>query len=193
MTARRAFLGVVAALFLAYFIAATYLVVRFQVTRLRSASMEPTIHDGTIVVVDRFAYRAGPPQRGDVVAISGVGPFLPLLVGRVVAVAGDRFAVHNGRAVVNGRPDDHGPIARYELGISDYDIVVDGKRIGESDVVTVSDWTSPDTVPPGCYVVLGDNRNKALDSHEWGFLCPNRIGLLSQNDPARLIGRVILR
>jgi hypothetical protein len=30
-------------------------------------------------------------------------------------------------------------------------------------------WTSPDTIPSHCYIVLGDNRNDSEDSHIWGF------------------------
>jgi signal peptidase I len=194
MKQRRTTLYLVAALLLACVVGAAYLVVRFQMIRMSSASMELTIHNGAFLLVDRFAYVAEPPRRGDVVAIGVPNPFLPLLVERVVAVPGDRFVVHNGRALANGRLAGGGQRenARYELLISDYDIVVNGKRFGELRLLNLSDWTSPDTVPRGCYVVLGDNRNNALDSHLWGFFCPNRASFLSP-DPVRLIGRVLLR
>lgn len=174
-----------------------YAVVRYRAYYLPAGSMEPTIKIGQTVVGDRFAYRNGPPSRGDVVIfmppIQAKNPYFK----RVVAVPGDRFAIHGGRAFVNGKRVDepYAPWrAPYELAVREYDMWVDGERLdrGFATIPPRAQWTAPDTVPRGCYIVLGDNRPNSEDSHAFGFFCP---GQRVPNAPAihpELIGRAIL-
>ena len=172
-----------------------YALARYGIVFMGSSAMQPTIRNGTMLVVDRFAYRAADPRRGDVMAFSGVIPFMPLVIERVAAVPGDRFAVRGGKAYVNGRglDDSRFSRARYELSIRDNNIWIDGKPVGQpiASGVDANDRNARDTVPPGCYLVLGDDRNRSIDSHVFGFLCPDRPGLWHPDEPARLIGRVI--
>jgi signal peptidase I len=147
--------------------------------------------------VDQFAYRDAPPRRGDVVVfmppVESSSPF----VQRVVAIPGDRFAIRGGRTFVNGKRIDE-PYAPekplYDLAVRGYAIWVDNARL-EDDLGVIpprSKWTAADTVPPGCYVVLGDNRPNAMDSHAFGFFCPGRPVPHKPNIHPELVGRAIV-
>lgn len=69
--------------------------------RVVGRSMEPTYRDGRFNFLNRLAYRAGAPRRGDVVAIRMPGSRLVVLK-RIVALPGERVAVRGARVVVNG-------------------------------------------------------------------------------------------
>lgn len=168
-----------------------YVAARFAVMHVDSTII-PTAGVSKLYIVDRFAYRGGQPKRGDMVAYSGPIPFGPPLGHRVVAVPGDAFAIRGGRMFLNGaRLDQTYGGQDFNLEIADYDVVVNGKRLGEPETLTVSDWTSPTTVPPGCFVVLGDSPQRSMDSHVDGFLCPGRPVLMSTGEPTQLFGRVL--
>ncbi|MDP9105584.1 MAG: signal peptidase I [Candidatus Eremiobacteraeota bacterium] len=186
--------GVVAALLVA---AAVYTVLRYRTFYSPSASMAPTIVTGQIFVVDRFAYRGAAPRRGDVVV------FMPPVISpspffkRVVAVPGDRLAIRAGRTFVDGKRVDepYAPWpAPYDLAVRDYGMTVDGAPLDTAlaFIPPRAAWTSPDTVPRGCYVVLGDNRPNSADSHVFGFLCPGQPVPNLPNVHPQLIGRAIV-
>jgi len=189
MNRRKQILAVVIAILIVA-AAGGYTVVRFAVMRVDS-SLGMTPGSGRTVVVDRFAYRHGSPQRGDVVVYDGPIPFAPPLANLIVAVPGDAFAIRDGRLISNGTylTKTYGGRG-YSLELRDYGIVVNGKRLSDSDAIGSSDWTSPTTVPLGCYIVLGDSP-RAFDSHGTGFLCPGRAGFMSGGDPTHLVGRVV--
>ncbi len=74
---------------------------RYRVVMVDGRSMEPTFHDGDLLVVDRLAYRDDPVQRDDVV----VGRYRnDLLVKRVVGLPGEIVEVRDGAVLVNGYP-----------------------------------------------------------------------------------------
>lgn len=114
--------------------------------RVEGSSMEPTLHDGELVVVYRLAYRWQAPERGDIVVFR-----FPLdpdrrFIKRIIGLPGDSIAVHGGQVWVNGEALDEPYIAappRY-----------DGEWQVQDDEV----------------FVLGDNRNNSSDSQNWGPL-----------------------
>jgi len=161
----------------------------------RSSAMEPHVQKGSLVVVDHTAYERTPPQRDDIVALfppafassDGFAVFL-----RVVGVPGDRVAIRGGRLYLGGkRVDEPYEPANYEFALHDYGVYVNHRRLAveKADIPPRPDWSGPDAVPRRCYVVLGDNRRQAVDSHVWGFLCPKPPGTI---DGAELLGRVVI-
>ena len=59
----------------------------------------------------------------------------------------------------------------YELEVRDYGIYVDGTPLDPalSNIPPRKQWTAPDRIPPGYYLMFGDNRTLSADSHIWGF------------------------
>lgn len=55
-------------------------------------------------------------------------------------------------------------------------VVRNGKTLLEDYVAEDPEYIFPPTkIPPGCYFVLGDNRNQSHDSHEWGVFSADRL------------------
>lgn len=123
-----------------------------QVSVVRGHSMEPSIHDGDRLVVDRVAYALGEVERFDVVVLRY--PLDPTVdfVKRVVGVPGDRVAIRRGRVFVNGQQ-----AADEAFSIRDL------HTLGEV------------VVPEQCYFVLGDNRPISSDSREFGLVPADHI------------------
>lgn len=129
---------------------------------IASGSMQPTLEIDDRLIVDKLSYRFQDPQRGDIVvfsapesalAVCGLPPnFRDPLIKRAIGLPGDRVEVKSGKIYVNGQQLQESYPARspnYNWG--------------------------PATVPPNSYFMLGDNRNRSCDGHDWGFVTRDRI------------------
>jgi signal peptidase I len=117
--------------------------------RVSGVSMEPTLTNGRIVVINRLA---GAPQRGDVVAIRWAGNRAWLLK-RVIALPGERFEIAGNTVRVDGRPLAE-PWAQW------------GGEV----------WTAKEqTLEADEYLVIGDNRAMPQSEHEFGRVRRARI------------------
>jgi signal peptidase I len=141
-----------------------------------TGSMEPTVLPSDRVVVNKLAYglrlplagdysvRFEGPARGDVVVLDSPEDG-KVLLKRVVAVGGDRVEVDDGRLTLNGHevPVDEavGTGLVETLGAHAHALRLDGG--GGPDF-------GPVTVPPGKYLVLGDNRGNSHDGRMFGFV-----------------------
>jgi signal peptidase I len=139
------FLDVVETLLLA---AVLFFVINSVSARVRvdGFSMQPTLEDNELVLVNKMAYWLGQPKHGDIVVFRyPVNPSEDL-IKRVIGLPGDVVKIQDGKVYING------------LGVSEPYIAAAPEYFGE--------WV----VPEGQLFVLGDNRNDSLDSHEWGVL-----------------------
>lgn len=130
-------------------------------------SMLPTLRNGDSLTIDKLTYRYRDPQRGDVAVFSPTSTMLKKkfkedITQRIIGLPSERVDIRNGKVFINDR-------ALTEKYISTLDGEVPPSL---SDRYNWSSKTlTPDgKVPQNQYIVLGDNRNKGLDSRYWGLV-----------------------
>jgi len=120
---------------------------RYSHIAMAGASMEPSLHNGQVLRVDRQAYTHRAPHRGDIVVFKGnvAGQPNHYFIKRVIGLPGDRVDIHHHSVFINGH------------------------RLSEPYVRVPAMYTfQPLRVPRAAYFVLGDNRNNSEDSHLFG-------------------------
>jgi signal peptidase I len=114
--------------------------------RVYNISMQPTLHEGNLLVVNKLAYKIGEPKRGDVIVFHYQGTVTEDYIKRVIGLPGDIVEIGGGIVRVNGQ------------------------AITEPYIAELPGYTGTWKVPEGELFVLGDNRNHSSDSHDWGFV-----------------------
>jgi signal peptidase I len=129
--------------------------------RVPSGSMEPTVHTGDHILVDKVAYglrvpmtdtwvaRFDGPKRGDVVVLSSPEDGTTVLLKRIAAVEGEIVEVRRGH------------------------VSIDGRTVAEPWASLAVGWGpdfGPVVVPPGKVLVLGDNRGNSRDGRSIGWV-----------------------
>ena len=156
-----------------------------------SSSMHPNLLEGDVVFVNRLAYnvkvpltdivigQTGEPQRGDIVTFSS-----PVngtrLIKRVIALPGDRVEMRNEQLIINGQPagySNSGHALENIKGVGQLAAVRVDESLGErSHVIQFLPQVKarrnfdPVVVPPGQYMMLGDNRDNSEDSRYIGLV-----------------------
>ncbi len=127
-------------------IVAAYAVFGYVLIPVRGAgpSMQPTIADGQLVLVNRLAYWNGDPRRGDVVALGLAGPNL-VYIKRIVGLPGEHVRIDRGVVTIDGSPLDE-PYVRQRRPWD----------VGELQLAADE------------YLVIGDNRGMPARSHDFG-------------------------
>jgi len=112
--------------------------------RVDGSSMEPSLHSGEFVIVNRLAYKFGEPEHGDVVVFHFPGDPDQEYIKRIIGLPGDRVRVMEGAVYVNDQ------------------------AIDEPYIAALPKYQGSWTVPGDGIFVLGDNRNNSSDSHNFG-------------------------
>jgi signal peptidase I len=139
--------------------------------KVEGYSMEPSLHSGQYLLVNKAVYfrydpkslqnlfssetdsnRTSvylfhPPQRGDVVVFEYPQDPSRDFIKRVVALPGEQVEIRQGRVYVDG-------------------IALEEPYLMDAPAYNLS----PIEVPESTVFVLGDNRNNSSDSHVWGVL-----------------------
>lgn len=124
---------------------------------IASASMEPTLRVGALMILDKWTLGRRPPRRGEVVSFrSPVGD--EDLVKRVIGTPGDVVEIREKKVYVNGRAMTE-PYAVHDRPLAR----LEGDDLG------------PLTVPDGAFFMLGDNRDESNDSSVWKTASGERV------------------
>lgn len=148
-----------------------------------TGSMNPTIIEGDRILVNKLAYDLklplshfrvlswNDPERGDIIVFDSRIENTRL-VKRITGLPGDVIAMYNNQLYINGN------LAQY----SKHDTLGAYQRAtellpGHSHAMQIAAMTpssagsfNPVTVPPGQFLVLGDNRDNSKDSRYIGFI-----------------------
>ncbi len=132
-----------------------FLVIRLAVQNfnIEGHSMEPSLHDKELILVDKWSYLFHPPARGDVIVF--VAPPHPDqdYIKRIVAIPGDTITINDTTVIVDG--------------VKLIEPYVDPRNQGN---IFAAKTISNMLLPPNDYFVLGDNRIGSSDSRDWGFV-----------------------
>jgi signal peptidase I len=120
--------------------------------RVVGTSMEPNLHNGQYLIVDKISYRLGETQRGDVIVFEPPNRPDEDYVKRVIALPGELVEIRNGQVFINNHPLDE----PYVVHRGSYSM--SARRVGPDELF-----------------VLGDNRNSSSDSHNWGMLAQDKV------------------
>ena len=133
----------------------------FRTVGVEGTSMVPTLEEGDRLIISHLFYQ---PQQGDIVVIVQPDSETPAIIKRVIAVAGQTVDIDFSRGIV----------------------MVDGQVLEEPYISEPThmkrDVQFPVTVPEGCVFVMGDNRNRSLDSRD------SSIGMIDQQS---ILGKAV--
>mgnify|MGYP000913826174 CR=1 FL=1 len=118
----------------------------FERVMVLNISMQPTLYEGNLILVNRLAYKLGEMETGDIVIFHNPNSLEEDFIKRLIGTPGDVVTVMGGKVSVNGT-------------------ILDEPYIS-SPPEYVGTWE----VPNDAVFVLGDNRNSSYDSHSWGYL-----------------------
>lgn len=132
-----------------------FLIIRLAVQNFNvdGHSMEPSLHDTELILVDKWSYLFHAPTHGDVIVFIAPPDPSQDYVKRIVAVPGDTITIRNTTVIVDG----------VTLKETYVDPAFQGNPYSDKTISNL-------VVPSNDYFVLGDNRNGSSDSRSWGFV-----------------------
>jgi signal peptidase I len=152
--------------------------------QIPSESMVPTLEVGDFILVNKYAYGlrlpvfgskifdVGAPQRGDVMVF--VPPHDPrYFIKRVIGVPGDKVRYENKVLYINSQRLDYELVGevtgrKYPVQMREYLETIDGRKHAIYKT-TRFEQSQQWEIPPGSYLMMGDNRDMSQDSRYWGL------------------------
>ncbi len=159
---------------------------------LPASSMRPGLEVGDHFFVSKFAYRSSLPEPGDLVVFLLPSDNETAFVKRLIGLPGDRIQLKAGLLFLNGAqvPRSNAGFDSAEENRNDEQIYRESLPNGRSYLIIERsdqmplDNTEVFDVPAGHYSLLGDNRDKSMDSRSL-----SRVGYVPAEN---LIGRVAI-
>ena len=124
------------------------LIKAFVVTPIKvvGPSMEETLFDGDIMLLNKTAYMSRDIKRFDIVVVDYIDE---LIIKRVIGLPGENIAYKDGVLYINGEAYDEPFLSEYTY---------------------TEDFLLDDRIPDDYYFVVGDNRYDSKDSRVFGLI-----------------------
>ncbi len=148
------------ALLIAFAIAAFIRYFLFTPIVVDGDSMMPTLENGDRMIVNKFSYKIGEPDRFDIVVFHA--PEQKDYIKRVIGLPGDFVEYKDDQLYINGEPIDEPYLDAYKAEISE------GNLTGDFSLKDID--PSLDVIPEGYVFVMGDNRRFSKDSRHIGIV-----------------------
>lgn len=148
------------ALLIAFAIAAFIRYFLFTPIVVDGDSMMPTLENGDRMIVNKFSYKVGEPERFDIVVFHA--PEQKDYIKRVIGLPGDYVEYKDDQLYINGEPIDEPYLDAYKEQISE------GNLTGDFSLKDID--PSLDVIPEGYVFVMGDNRRYSKDSRHIGIV-----------------------
>ncbi|HWO77935.1 MAG TPA: signal peptidase I [Bacillus sp. (in: firmicutes)] len=120
-------------------------------------SMKPTLEDHDRMIVNKFSYKFGSPERFDIIVFQA--PEGRDYIKRVIGLPGDRIEYKNDVLYINGKPYDEPYLEEFKKAELSGPLTFS---------FTLEDVIGRETVPEGHVFVMGDNRRFSKDSRHIG-------------------------
>jgi signal peptidase I len=128
-------------------VAVAFLVVNALIGRFRieQVSMQPNLHEGEYVIVDKVSYALRQPERGEIVVLKNPNRGQPDLIKRLIGLPGETIEVRGGQVFIDSQPLVE-PYINPPMGLEQAPLALEADQ----------------------YFVMGDNRSNSEDSRRFG-------------------------
>ncbi len=134
-------------------------------TMVQGYSMEPTLSENDLLIINRLLYKRDLPERGDIVVFESTQldeeGNQKLFIKRVVGLPGEKIEISDGKVYIN-------------------DSILSEEYLAEE----FTHGDIQETIPTNKLFVIGDNRNNSLDSRN------EEIGII---DFDAVVGKAFIR
>lgn len=115
-----------------------------KATIMQEGSMEPTLHAGDVLLINRMAYKFSTPKRGDIIVYkTNDDKQASTHIKRIIGLPGETVQIKDGKILIDGETyQEEGFPSIENAGVAETKITLDSSE----------------------YFVLGDNRNNSEDS-----------------------------
>lgn len=167
-------------LLFALMFAALLVVFVVQPVKVEGTSMEPNLHNGERIFVNKLIYYGLPKlTRGDIIVFWFPDNPSKSYIKRIIGLPGETVVLCNGKVFINGVMLNEpyiDPKRNVNFANPNYPTPLPSPTIlGQAfykycDNLSGTTSTPPPPVPSHYYFVMGDNRDQSSDSRTWGLV-----------------------
>lgn len=156
------------ALIIAFLIAVVIRYFLFTPIVVDGDSMMPTLENGDRMIVNKFGYMVGEPNRFDIVVFHA--PEGKDYIKRVIGLPGEHIEYRNDQLYINGEPIEEPYLDKYKSQLPSGNLTQDFTM---QDIPNID--PNIEVIPEGYVFVMGDNRRGSKDSRHIGLVSIDEI------------------